>query len=64
MQTTIILQGKDAKMWSMMKALESFGVFDTVYGKVSIDFDGQGKISNVKIEKNYRIVDIKDTLGV
>lgn len=64
MQTTIILQGKDAKMWSMMKALESFGVFDTVYGKVSIDFDGQGKISNVKIEKNYRIVDIKDTVGV
>ena len=47
-----------------MKALESFGVFDTVYGKVSIDFDGQGKISNVKIEKNYRIVDIKDTVGV
>jgi hypothetical protein len=52
--TTIILQGKTAKMWAMMNALDALGAFDVVYGKVSIDFDGQGKISNVKIEKNYR----------
>lgn len=58
MQTTIILQGKDAKMWAMMKALDALGVFDVVYGKVSIDFDGQGKISNVKVEKNFRVVEL------
>jgi len=52
--TTIILTGKEAKMWAMMNALDALGVFDVVYGKVSIDFDGQGKISNVKVEKNYR----------
>lgn len=54
MNTTIVLQGKDAKLWTMMKALESLGAFDVAYGKVSIDFDGQGQISNVKVEKNYR----------
>lgn len=55
MQTTIILQGKEAKMWTMMQALEALGVFDVTYGRVSIDFDGQGKVSNVKIEKNFRL---------
>ena len=58
MNTTIILQGKDAKMWAMMKALEALGVFETTYGSVKIDFDGQGKISNVKIEKNYRVLEL------
>lgn len=53
-ETTIILQGKVAKQWAMMQALDALGAFDVTYGKVSIDFDGQGKISNVKIEKNYR----------
>jgi len=52
--TTIILTGKEAKMWAMMKALDVLGAFDVKYGKVSIDFDGEGKISNVKVEKNYR----------
>ena len=52
--TTIILQGKVAKQWAMMQALDTLGVFDVIYGSVKIDFDGQGKISNVKIEKNYR----------
>lgn len=56
METTIILQGKEAKMWTIMKALESLGVFDVTYGSVKIDFDGQGKISNVKVEKNYRVI--------
>jgi hypothetical protein len=58
MNTTIILQGKEAKMWAMMKALEALGVFDVVYGSVKIDFDGQGKISNVKVEKNFRVVEL------
>jgi len=58
MQTTIILQGKEAKQWAMMKALEALGVFDVVYGSVKIDFDGQGKISNVKVEKNFRIMEL------
>lgn len=58
MQTTIILQGNDAKKWAMMQALDALGAFDVVYGKVSIDFDGQGKISNVKVEKNFRVVNL------
>lgn len=58
MNTTIILQGKDAKMWAMMKALDALGVFDVVYGSVKIDFDGQGKVSNVKVEKNFRVLDL------
>lgn len=55
---SIILQGKEAKMWATMQALDAVGVFDVRYGKVSIDFDGQGKISNVKVEKNFRIMEI------
>lgn len=54
MNTTIILQGKDAKMWSMMKALEALGAFDIKYGSICVNFDGEGRISNVKVEKNYR----------
>lgn len=61
MQTTIILQGKEAKQWAMMKALDSLGVFDVVYGSVKIDFDGQGKISNVKVEKNFRVLELTNT---
>ncbi len=56
MNTTIVLVGKDAKLWAMMKVLDALGAFDVSYGSVKIDFDGQGKISNVKIEKNYRLV--------
>lgn len=59
MQTTIILQGKDAKMWATMKALDALEVFDIKYGSVKIDFDGNSRISNIKIEKNYRL----DTTG-
>ena len=58
METTITLKGKDLKLWTLMKALESVGVFDVIYGKVSIDFDGQGKVSNVKIEKNFRVLEL------
>jgi hypothetical protein len=54
MNTTIILQGNDARMWAMMQVLDKLGAFDVKFGKVSIDFDGQGKVSNVRIEKNYR----------
>lgn len=54
MQTTIILQGKEAKMWALMQTLDALGAFDIKFGRATIDFDGQGKISNVKIEKNYR----------
>lgn len=57
MNTTIILQGKDAKIWAVMKALDALGVFDITYGSVKIDFDGQGKISNVKVEKNFRVIE-------
>lgn len=54
MQTTIILIGEDARIWALMQGLKAMGAWDVKYGKVSIDFDGEGKISNVKIEKNYR----------
>lgn len=54
-ETQIILEGKQAKQWSMMNMLDSVGFFDLVYGRATIDFDGQGKISNVKIERNYRV---------
>ena len=53
-ETTIILTGKEAKQWAMMNALDALGVFDIRYGKVMIDFDGNGKISNVAITHNYR----------
>lgn len=58
METTIILQDKDKKMWATMKALEAIGVFDITFGGVYITFDGEGRISNVKIEKNYRVLDL------
>jgi hypothetical protein len=55
MQTTIILQGKEAKMWAMLKVLDSLGFFEITYGKAIISFDGEGKISNIEITKNYRL---------
>jgi hypothetical protein len=54
MQTTIILIGEDARIWALMQGLKQMGAFEIKYGKLTVDFDGQGKISNVKIEKNYR----------
>lgn len=54
LETTIILTGKTAKQWALMQTLEAMGVFDVKFGSVKIDFDGQGKVSNVKIERNYR----------
>lgn len=56
MQTTIILQGKEAKMWAVMQALEALGVFDIKYGSVYITFDGEGKISNIKKETNHKVI--------
>lgn len=50
---------KELEMLAMMKALEAVGVFDIQYGSATIHFDGQGKISNVKIEKNFRVIPIK-----
>lgn len=58
MDNKIIKEDKDIKLWTLMKALQAVGVFDVRYGKVSIDFDGEGKVSNVKIEKNYRVLDL------
>lgn len=58
MNTTVILQGSDLRLWTMMKALDTLGVFDIKYGGVFITFDGQGKVSNVKVEQNYKIDEI------
>lgn len=56
-QTTIILQGKDARMWTFMKALEAVGAFDVEYGKVVIDFGPKGRVDNIKIERSYKLND-------
>lgn len=37
-----------------MKALDGVGAFDVQFGRVTIDFNGKGEISNIKVEKNYR----------
>ncbi len=55
METTIILTGVQAKKWAMLNALDALGVFDIKFGSAKIDFDGVGRISNVKIEKNFRL---------
>jgi len=57
---TIVLQGEEARKWAMMKALDAVGFFDIVYGRATVDFDGQGKVSNVKIERNFRIIEVKE----
>ena len=62
MNTIVISTDKDMQMWTMMKLLESLGVFDVKLGKVSIDFDGKGKIGNIKIEKNYRIPTVMEVI--
>jgi hypothetical protein len=56
METTIILQGNDAKLWTMMKALESLGILEIRYGSMTINFDGEGKISNIKKETNHKVI--------
>jgi len=53
--TTIIIQTADMRKWTMMNVLESIGFFDIQYGRCTVDFDGQGKVSNMKVEKNYRL---------
>lgn len=53
--TTIIIQTADMRKWTMMNALESVGFFNIVYGRATVDFDGEGKVSNIKIERNYRL---------
>lgn len=58
MQTNVILIGEDARIWALMQAMKQLGAFDIAYGKLTIDFDGQKKISNVKIEKNYKITEL------
>lgn len=64
MNTIVISTEKDMQIWTMMKLLESLGVFDTKLGKVTIDFDGQGRIGNIKIEKNYRVPHVVEILTV
>ena len=54
-ETTIILQGEIAKQWTMMQFLNSVGAFDIRGGRLTIDFDHEGKIGNVKIEQNYKL---------
>lgn len=56
----IIMENKpeDIKLFTLMKALQAVGVFDVKFGRVTIDFDGTGKVSNVKIEKNFRVLEL------
>lgn len=55
METKITLQNDDGRQWALMKALEQIGVFDIRFGRVTINFDGDGKVSNVEVVKNYRL---------
>lgn len=54
-EVNITLQEQEARQWALMKALEQIGAFDIRYGRVTINFDGDGKVSNVEIFKNYRL---------
>ena len=54
---TILLEQEDMKLWTMMNALKHLGVFDVKFGSVTINFDGQGKVSNVEIKRNYRVLE-------
>jgi hypothetical protein len=56
------MKNREEQILAMMNALDAVGVFDIQYGRATIDFDGQGKISNVKIEKNYRVIPISINL--
>ena len=53
-ETTIILQGTDAKKWTMMNMLESVGFFNIQYGRCTIDFDGEGKVEK-ELETDCRL---------
>lgn len=55
MDSIIITTSDDLKKYALMKVLDSVGVFNVKLGKVTIDFDQNGKIGNVKVEQNYRI---------
>lgn len=52
---TILLEGKEIQMWTIMKAMDAIGVFDIKFGSATINFDGQGKVSNIEIKRNYRV---------
>lgn len=53
-KTVVYMNEQQAKQWLMMEFLNSVGVFDLKLGRVTIDFDKDGAIGNVKIEKNYK----------
>lgn len=57
-ETTIILQGEDIKLWTAMKAMQAVGVFNIKFGSATINFDGQGKVSNIEIKQNFRVQEI------
>lgn len=50
----VYLDEKEAKMFTMMRFLESCGVFEVKLGRVTLDFDAVGKIGNVKVEYNFK----------
>ncbi len=56
------MKNREVEMLAIMKALETVGVFDIQYGRATIDFDGTGKISNVKVEKNFRVIPLYQDL--
>jgi len=50
----VYLTPLQVKQFMLMEFLNSVGVFDTKLGRVTLDFDAQGNIGNVKIEHNYK----------
>ena len=52
-KTVVYMDERQAKQWLLMEFLNSVGVFDLKLGRVTIDFDKDGAIGNVKIEQNF-----------
>lgn len=52
--TPVYLTPRQIQQWMMMEFLNSVGAFDIRLGRVTIDFDKNGAIGNVKIEHNYK----------
>lgn len=52
--SVVYLTPRQAKHLIMMEFLDSVGVFDVKLGRVTMDFDKDGAIGNVKVEYNFK----------
>lgn len=54
--TTIQLTDIEAKMFIMMRLLQSMGVFDIKSGSVELHFTSTGEIGGIDIHRHLKIV--------